>query len=259
MAQNISFCDHWDNAGNSSNYDKINRYLTLLSKSDLKKLISDPHWNSYPEYVYYRNMNTGASKSHNTRDYFRVISPAIKQLIYSSAEYRKFFINNSDGIFRIITIGSTLGSDKIAATKKGILSRDVRVRKLAANSVPVSFLMKNISHEKNSSVLTIYAKRIGYVNVPKSLRASSYRYDRSQAFLNDTFDKDEILELLAAKKAGTTIPFFDHSIIEKLAYHLSAEEIPFYLDAFRVFDNKNNSNYLARKVFLSKLTGSSDV
>jgi len=258
MAQNIVFFDNWNNEHNSANSVALNNYLTSLSKPELKKLISDPHWNSYPEYVYYKSMNTRNSTTHNPKDYFRIINPAIKQLLYSSFEYRKFFIKNSDGIFRIITINSTLGADKITAVKNGILSRDTRVRKLAATSAPISFLVKNLSNEKNSSVLSIYCKRIGHVNIPKALLSSPYRYHRSQAFLQDSFNKDEISELLMIKKSGGNIPFFDHIIVEKLAYHLSPEEIPFYLDAFRAFDGKH-SNYLARKIFLSKLTGNSDV
>ena len=101
MAQNIVFFDNCNNEHNSANSVALNNYLTSLSKPELKKLISDPHWNSYPEYVYYKSMNTRNSTTHNPKDYFRIINPAINPTLLMVSEIRCLpsAMNVADDVF----------------------------------------------------------------------------------------------------------------------------------------------------------------
>lgn len=232
---------------------KLIDHLRSLPISDFRKLISDPHWNSYPLFTIYYGKDSPAEP--NLKSYYRFIDGAVKQMIFVDHKYRKEFMENSEGIFRISTIGNTLGREKLKAAKLGLKSGDVRVRKLAVKLLPVKDLMPIVNSEKNSSVISKLSHRIGYLNMIKVEKNSSYRYKRSHAFLNDEFDGDEIRDILSKREGGKSSIFYERDILKKVAYHIPPSELPFYLD---VLNKLSSFDEDAKKLFLAKLTGHSD-
>jgi hypothetical protein len=181
---------------------------------------------------------------------------AVGRLVYTSPKYRKTLIEKSEGIFRISTIGHTLGREKLKAAKIGLTSRDTRLRKLAASILPVKDLTEAVNSEKNSAVLNRLASRVGYLNMINAEKSSSQRWSRSRAFLNDKFNQDEISEIITKIASGKSSPIYEMDILKKIIYHVPASELAFYLD---VFNKLPNANKEYKTIFLSKMTGNSDV
>lgn len=227
-------------------------YLQSLSDADFIKLISDTHWNSYPLYT-----GWGEKKEVNPKNYYNLISQAVGRMIFSSPKYRKIFIEKSEGIFRISTIGHTLGKEKLKAAKSGLTSKDTRVRKLAVNLLPVKDLMEIVNSEKNSAVLNRLSIRIGYLNMVSAERSSSQRWNRSRAFLNSDFDQNEISDIANKFISGKTSPVYDMDLLKKIAYHVPASELAFYLDIFNKFSNAHHKEL--KSIFITKMTGKADV
>ena len=244
---------HSSKIKHSSGTIKLVNHLRSLPIPDFRKLISDPHWNSYPLFTIYYGKN--ATPELNPKNYFRFINMAVKQMIFVDHKYRKEFVENSEGAFRVSTIQHTLGKEKLKAAKLGLKSRDVRVRKLAVKLLPVKDLMPIVNSEKNSSVISKLSHRIGYLNMIKVEKNSSYRYKRSHAFLNDEFDGDEIRDILSKREMGKSSIFYERDILNKVAYHIPPSELPFYLD---VLNKLSSFDEDAKKLFLAKLTGHSD-
>lgn len=228
-------------------------YLQSLSDADFIKLISDTHWNSYPLYT----CGWGEKKEVNPKNYYNLISQAVGRMIFSSPKYRKIFIEKSEGIFRISTIGHTLGKEKLKAAKSGLTSKDTRVRKLAVNLLPVKDLMEIVNSEKNSAVLNRLSIRIGYLNMVSAERSSSQRWNRSRAFLNSDFDQNEISDIANKLISGKTSPVYDMDLLKKIAYHVPASELAFYLDIFNKLSNAHHKEL--KSIFITKMTGKADV
>lgn len=228
--------------------DKLFEHMKSLSATEFRAIISDRHWNSYPTYTFSHNSFTVV----NLKNYYSIISKAVKKLIYTSAKHKKDLITLSAGVFRIATINSALGKDKLKAARIGLKSRDTRARKLAVNILPVKDLLEIVNTEKNAAILNRLSIRIGYINMLDVEKSSGYRYNRSRAFLNDEFNAEEIRELVQKKEAGDKIPFYEQDIFRKLTYHISEDEVPFYLD---LFNKLSQSDRETKKIFLAKLTG----
>jgi len=226
-------------------------YFKSLSDPNFRQLISEPHWNSYPIYTCHSN-----KKDLNIKNFYFLINVAVGRLVYTSPKYRKTFIEKSEGIFRISTIGHTLGKEKLKAAKIGLTSRDTRLRKLAVSILPVKDLTDAVNSEKNSSVLNRLASRVGYLNMINAEKSSSQRWSRSRAFLNDKFNQDEISEIVTKLTSGKSAPIYEMDLLKKIIYHVPASELAFYLD---VFNKLPNANKEYKTIFLSKMTGNSDV
>jgi len=227
-------------------------YLQSLSDADFVKLISDTHWNYYPIYT----CGWGERKEVNPKNYYCLINQAVGRMIFSSPKYRKIFIEKSEGIFRISTIGHTLGKEKLKAAKAGLTSKDTRVRKLAVNLLPVKDLMEIVNSEKNSAVLNRLSARIGYLNMINAERSSSQRWNRSRAFLNSEFDRNEISDIASKLVSGKTSPVHDMDLLKKIAYHVPASELAFYLD---IFNKLPGTNKEIKNIFIAKMTGDPNV
>lgn len=232
--------------------DLLASHLQSLSLPEFRKLVSDPHWNSYPTYTW---QNGTAKNSSNPKEYYNLISRAVKMMVVVSPKYREELIKHSEGIFRMATINSSLGKDKLKAARIAIKSRDTRVRKLAVKILPVKDLTPMLETEKDSSVLSKLAARIGPLNMIEAGRRSKYRWSRSEAFYNDSLDMDEIRSFLEKKSSGKTIPVYEHNILTKVVYHLAASELPFALDVLEAFSSKDAE---AKSLFMAKLTGQND-
>lgn len=228
--------------------DKLFEHMKSLSTTEFRALISDRHWNSYPIYT----CGYTQFPAINLKNYYCIISRAVTKLIYTSAKHKKDLIALSAGAFRIATINSALGKDKLKAARIALKSRDSRARKLAVNILPVKDLFQILNTEKDKSILNRLSIRIGYINMLDVEKSSGYRYNRSRAFLNDEFNAEEIRELVQKKEAGDKIPFYEQDIFRKLTYHISEDEVPFYLD---LFNKLSQSDKETKKIFLAKLTG----
>ncbi len=228
--------------------DKLFEHMKSLSTTEFRVLISDRHWNSYPIYT----CGYTQFPAINLKNYYCIISRAVTKLIYTSAKHKKDLIALSAGAFRIATINSALGKDKLKAARIALKSRDSRARKLAVNILPVKDLFQILNTEKDKSILNRLSIRIGYINMLDVEKSSGYRYNRSRAFLNDEFNAEEIRELVQKKEAGDKIPFYEQDIFRKLTYHISEEQVPFYLD---LFNKLSQSDKETKKIFLAKLTG----
>ena len=235
----------------SLKYVSLVNYFTSMTDSDLKSLISDRYWNSYPLYLYYR----GSENPPNPRNYYSFISAAVKHLIFVNKKYRKIFIDHSDGAFRVATINATLGRDKLKSAKKGLVSGDARVRKLAVSLVPVSDLKEIMKTEKRADVLNSISKRVGYLNMLHVEINSRYRWNRSRALANSEFNPDFTREVIATKRTGAN-SFYDRDVFNNLVYNVDSDSAAFYLDIFRELSKTDSS---LRAAFLEKLTGKSNV
>jgi hypothetical protein len=253
--------DHYSNYGVNTyrpyndekhlKYIAVANHLASMSNQDLKTLISDKYWNSYPLYVHYRGANTPA----NPKNYYSFISAAVKHLIFVSQKHRKFFTDHASGAFRVATINATLGRDKLKAAKKGLTSGDARVRKLAVSLLPVSDLKEIMKTEKRADVLNSISKRVGYLNMLHVEVNSRYRWNRSRAFANSEFNPDVTREIIATRRTGSQ-SFYEKDIFKNLVYNVDSESAAFYLDIFKDLCNNDAS---LKAAFLEKLTGKSNV
>ena len=229
--------------------DLLASHLQSLSLPEFRKLVSEPHWNSYPTFVW------KGGEGPNKKAHYALIFRAVKMMVVVSPKYREELIKHSEGIFRMATINSTLGKDKLKAARIAIKSRDTRVRKLAVKILPVKDLIPMLQTEKDSSVLSKLATRIGPLNMIEAGKRSKYRWSRSEAFYNDSLDMDEIRSFLEKKAASKTIPVHDHYVLMKVVYHLSASELPFALDVLNTFSSRDAEG---KSLFMAKLTGQND-
>lgn len=238
--------------GRLKDYSSLAGHLSAMSLSDLKTLISDKHWNSYPLYCY------GGRDSNiiNTRLYFNLISNTVKHLVFVSDKYRKLFIKESEGIFRIATINACLGKDKLKAAKVGLKSGDVRARKLSVSLVPVSDLTSMIGTETRSDIQHKISGRIGYLNMIPTEKKSRSRWNRSRAILNSEFNPDEMKEIIQRGLDGKGLFVYDRDLLANLTYNVDASSAPFYLD---LFQKLCEADPVMKQIFLKKLTGKSDV
>ena len=228
----------------------IAEYMSSLSDSDLKSLVSDRYWNSYPTFVYYG----GNEKDYmsNTRRFYSVIAHVVKFVVYSNSKLKNFLIKNSDGIFRMATINACLGKDKIKASRFGLKSNDTRVRKLAVTLLPIRDVEAHLKIEKNNDIKYKIEKRIGYLNMLDHEINSPYRYIRSRAIANSNFDPEMIREILKKKKEGNGNKFYDTDVLASVVYNVNSTSAAFYLDIFREL---SDADPLLKKAFLSKLSG----
>lgn len=232
----------------------IASHLASMSDRELKSLISDKSWNSYPLYVYYRGRDSDSTT--NPKAYYSFISAAVKHLMLVSEKHRKIFSDHADGAFRIATINGTLGRDRLRAAKKGLTSGDARVRKLAVSLVPVSDLKEIMRTEKRADVLNSISKRVGYLNMLHVEIDSRYRWNRSRAFANSEFNPDFIREVISQKRTSGSNSFYERDILNNLVYNANSESAAFYLDIFREL---SSSDPALKAAFLQKLTGKSGV
>ncbi len=228
----------------------VAEYITSLSDSDLKSLVSDKHWNSYPTFVYY-NGNEQSYMS-NTRRFYSVIAHAVKFVVYSNSKLKNLLIKNSDGIFRMATINACLGKDKIKASRFGLKSNDTRVRKLAVTLLPIRDVEEHLKTEKSNDIKYRIEKRIGYLNMLNYEINSPYRYIRSRAIANSDFDPEMIREIVKKKKEGNGNKFYDTDVLASVVYNVDSASAAFYLDIFREF---SDADPMLKKAFLSKLSG----
>jgi len=238
--------------GRVKDYSSLANHLSSMSLSDLKILISDKHWNSYPLYCYVG----GDSSFINTRRYYNLISNTVKHLVFSSDKHRKLFIKESEGIFRIATINACLGKDKLRAAKVGLKSGDARARKLAAGLVPVSDLVPMIGTETRSDIQNKISNRVGYLNMIPTEKKSRSRWNRSRAILNSEFNPDEMKEIIQRGLDGKGLFVYDRDLLANLTYNVDASSAPFYLD---LFQKLCESDPVMKQIFLKKLTGKSHV
>lgn len=231
-------------------FAKCANHISSMTRKELKTLISDKYWNSYPTYVHYNSRSTTV----NPKSYYNLIFRSVKNIVYSNPSLRQFFINHSQGIFRIATINSCLGRDKLKAAKVGLKCSDARARKLAVGLVKTSDIKGLLATEKRPDILNKISIRLGYLNMLDQEMTSRYRWNRSRAFLNSDFSADELRELLQKKKNGENIPFYDRDMFSNFAYNIDAQSVAFYLD---IFTELSSSDAEIKNIFLNKLTGRS--
>jgi hypothetical protein len=239
----------------SASRDVLAQYFESLKIEDFRKLIKDPHWNSYPSYTYYYN-KLKKDNVPDPRDYFDLIFSAVEKLIFSSKKHREELIKNSNGIFRVITINTTIGKDKLRSARGALTCRDIRARKLAAALLPVGELIKHISSEKDPAIKHRIFSRVGYLNAIDETKDSRSRYIRSRAFLNDTFDPNEIREISEEIEDGKQSVYFERDVMKKFVYHITSEESVFYIDILKNMLSKDKD---LKEIFMKKLTGKSYV
>lgn len=235
----------------------IAQYLSNISTKAFKRIVSDPHWNSYPLYTYnYRN-NSGVI---NNRSYASIFSFVVRYLVYTSPAHKKALIEHSTGIFRINTINHCLGKDKLRAARVSLKLGDIRAKKISVDLLPVNDIAKHLLIENNRDIKGKILRRVGYMNltVPQSDKIDN-RYEKGRIMLNNGFDKeafDEILtntlNLAKQKKAK-----LEQNILQKISYHVSDSDALFYLDLFQYVSSSTAFN--DKQIFLRKLTGKDDV
>jgi hypothetical protein len=230
----------------------VAEYLSSLSSSDFKKLVSDKHWNSYPSYI----CSYGEQALLNPRRFGTQIFCAIKILAYSNPKLKSDLIKSAEGIFRMGIIKHSLGADKIKAAKIGLKSSDVRVRKLAVNLLPVRDVEKHLPNEKDKDVMCRIEKRIGYLNMLDHELNSEYRWNRSRAAANAGFNPDLVRDHIQKKDAGGGNRYYDRDIFASMVYNIDSSSAAFYLDIFKKLSGCDES---LKKAFLIKLSGKSDV
>jgi hypothetical protein len=226
----------------------IAEYLSSLSTSDFKKLISDRYWNSYPCYI----CTYGEAALLDPRRFGTQIFSAIRILSFSNKSLRSELIKSAEGIFRMAIINHSLGKDKIKAARAGLKSSDIRVRKLAINILPVKDVAKHLPNEKNKDVLCRIEKRIGYLNMLEYEVISEYRWNRSRAIAHAGFNPDLVRDHIQKKKAGGGNRYYDRDVFASMVYNVDSSSAPFNLD---IFEALSGSDEVLKKAFLAKLVG----
>lgn len=238
----------------------IGSYLNSLSKKEFLSFVSNKHWNKYPLFVCTSLKKQGSLRKALFTFFYNVID----DYIAFNKEYSQILIKHSEGVFRYITINRVMGNERLKAAKYGLLSKDVRVRKLAASIVPISVLKKHIESfdENNRNVFKVIRNRIGIDNMRDVLKKMCEFSDKT--FFNDyekiyyhkkVFEVEPLQNVLEELEKIGFYSFerrrCSNNLQEIIAYNVNRENAPFFVSAF---EHKDTSQ-LAKEIFFKKLTG----
>jgi hypothetical protein len=149
-------------------------------------------------------------------------------------------------------IKHSLGKEKIKASRVGLKSSDIRVRKLAVTLLPIRDVEKHLPNEKNKDVKCKIEKRIGYLNMLDYELNSEYRWNRSRAIANAGFNPDLVRDHIQKKDAGGGNRYYDRDIFASVVYNIDSSSAAFYLDIFKKLSGCDD---ILKQAFLAKLSG----
>jgi len=204
--------------------DRVCNYLSELTDKELKRLVSDKHWNKYPFYLCY-------PASASSRSYGQILGTVVHELCQYNSRARKVLIESAEGIFLSYTIDYTYGKDRLKASRKALKSKDSRARLRAAKVLPVSRL-KNLVSDSNASVRNVVIKRIGIDNCAESLVDDKCSWIRTRAIsaADSLSDEDVRGRIDKLKDVKDTASWYRAWEMLALIQKLSDEELLYFLD-----------------------------
>ena len=167
------------------NESEVINYFFSLEKRNFIALISSPYWNNYPSWS---NSYT-SPKRHGI-----MVARLIRETINSSNTIRSLFAKKSSGLWQRYALDYLEGSERIACAKRGIKSKDKRVRLKSVEIVPSNFLVKNIKSllsDSHRSISWKLMKRLGPDNYAHiAMEHSSCSWTKRDATKRNLADKD---------------------------------------------------------------------
>ena len=216
------------------NNDEILNYFFSLSKRDFTALISSPYWNGYP----------GWSNSYTSKKrYGDVVTRLVREAINSSNTIRNLFAKKSVGLWQRIALELLAGSERVDCAKRGIKSKDKRVRLKSVEIVPNSFLVKNIKSllsDRHRSISWKLMKRLGPDNFANiAMEYSSCTWTKRDAAKRSLAGKDITvdsvlteLDKLRGIESDTRYnskKYAQRSMIASMINELKTSDVPYIL------------------------------
>jgi hypothetical protein len=148
LIESTKFKPGWRGSGwNSSNTREL---IGSLNISDFKEIFSDPYWNNYPCY-YYRGPH---NKKHG-----QTIHSIVRHIINANTELSNLLYKHSCGLFLKYTLQLCPPSKRVSLSKRGLTSKDTRVKKLSLKYSPIREVIKAASSQ-NGEIRRIAKERI---------------------------------------------------------------------------------------------------
>lgn len=236
------------------NHDEIVNYFFSLGKREFTALISSNYWNGYPSWT-----NSYTSKKR----YGDVITKLVRASINSSSIIRNLFTKKSAGLWQRMALDLLAGSERVACAKRGINSRDKRVRLKSVEIVPNSFLVKNIKSllsDRHRSISWKLMKRLGPDNFANiAMEYSSCTWTKRDAAIRNlagrdiTVDSvltelDKLREIESDTRYGSS-KYQQRSIIASMINELKTSDVPYVLTD----EISNEIGFSVRNTIQSKL------
>lgn len=176
------------------NESEIINYFFSLEKRNFIALISSSYWNNYPSWS-----NNYASPKR----YGHLIAKLLRETINSSNTIRSLFVNKSSGLWQRYALDHLEGSERIACAKRGIKSKDKRVRLKSVEIVPNNILVKNIKSLLSDSHRPIswkLMKRLGPDNYAHiAMEHSSCSWTKRDAIKRNLAGKDVTIDSIISE------------------------------------------------------------
>jgi hypothetical protein len=216
--------------------DKIAKYLFNLEAKQLKRLVSDPIWDTYRTWKERPNHKERAEKYADEEfcqgRYGPMIEHAIARIIYVDKAKALFLAKHSRGLLLNIVLKNSYGEVANAGFRRAMKSGDVRVRKVAAKNGPIK-LVDKMRFDSSASVRAAAIKRIGinhcyldHINDPSKLIRS---LALMAAPLED-FDYDEVMIGIADRSKKIGMRWADRQVARSILSKVSSEEALYYLN-----------------------------
>ena len=184
----------------SYNLREISNYLESLSSTSRNNIISDSFWNRYPKNVQWKKYFPNNVKAHA-----RGISYLIKFIYSNKDKYPKTynsFLKNSSGIFLYYAINYFHGNERMKLAKRGVSSKDLRVKKISARILPIKFI-ENLANDSDYGVSSIIANRISPSAKPNLFLHSKNNRARFESILALEPDRDTIFQMINERLANS--------------------------------------------------------
>jgi len=171
------------------NESEIVNYFFSLEKRNFIALISSPYWNNYPSW----STSYTSPKRHGG-----MVAKLIRETINSSNTIRRLFAKRSSGLWQRYALEFLEGSERVTCAKRGIKSKDKRVRLKSVEIVPSNFLIKNIKSllsDRHKAVSWKLIKRLGPDNYAHiAMEHSSCSWTRRDAIKRNLASKNVTID-----------------------------------------------------------------
>ena len=216
------------------NESEIVNYIFSLEKRNFIALISSPYWNNYPSWS-----NSYASPKR----YGNMVAKLLRETINSSNTIRRLFVKRSSGLWQRYALEFLEGSERIACAKRGIKSKDKRVRLKSVEIVPNNFLVKNIKSllsDSHKAISWKLMKRLGPDNYAHiAMEYSSCSWTKRDAIKRNLAGKDvtidsilfeiDKLRSITDDTAYRSKKYQQRSLIAAMANKTKASDAPYLL------------------------------
>jgi len=196
--------------------------------SDFKEIFSDPYWNNYPVYTY---------KNNHPKRHGNTLHTIVRHIINSNPEITMLLQKHSCGLLLKYVIELSPISSRSSLIKRGLYSKDIRVKKISLKFSPMSSAIEAVS-SNNRDIRRVAKDRImndgsRYIHLLDDERDTWYMM---RAFPSFKLSDDEVKERLEAYISKLNFPGYEFpkyqyaNMIANLLSRLKDDELFFYFN-----------------------------